>query len=307
MAANPLPGKLNELLSLGEQMADGAQTHETAIGLLHFKEAVIRPLVATARAEELLFGTKRAARSTATEVQTAADSEGRAFIGASSRVLGVHLGSKYSTAWEPTGFPNQSTGIPTTLAERQELLAELQGYFTANPTHEAASVNVTAARAGTLFTALSNAVAATNQAIVVSAQQKNVRDAAVLALRTAESGLIAELLLKLPKDDPRWFAFGLVPPAGSDLCPPPENLLLTSGIPGTVLADWSDTPRAVRYRVYVQIVGVDPDFVVFDTVNDSDATLSGLTTGQTIKVRVTAINADNDEGPPSEEAQIVIP
>ena len=307
MASNPLPGKLNALFTLAEDMADGAAAHETAIGILHFKEAVIRPLIATARTTEDAFANKKATKVAATEEQTVADSNGRAFIGASSRVLGVFLGSSFSAAWEPTGFPNQSTAIPGTLAERQELLTQLQAYFTANPTHEAASVNVTAARAGTLFTALSDARSATNQAIVVMGQKKALRDAAVSTLKKSMSGLIAELNLLLPADDPRWFAFGLVPPAGSDQCPPPENLILTASGPGTVLADWSDTPRAVRYRVFVQIVGVDPDFVLFDTVNDSDATLSGLTTGATIKVRVTAINADNAEGPPSEEVQLVVP
>ena len=307
MASNPLPGKLNALFTLGEDMADGAAAHETAIGILHFKEAVIRSRIATARAAEDAFSNKKAAKVTATEVQTVEDSNGRAFIGAVSRVLGVHLGSTFSAAWEPTGFPNQSTAIPSTIAERQELLASLQTYFTAHPTQEAASVNVTAARAGLLFTALSDKRSAANQAVVEMGQSKATRDVAVLALKNAMSGLITELNLKLPADDPRWFAFGLVPPAGSDQCPPPENLVLTAGVPGTVLADWSDTPRAVRYRVFVQIVGVDPDIVLFDTVNDSDATLSGLPTGATIKVRVTAINADSAEGPPSEEVQLVVP
>ena len=307
MAANPLPGTLNATFTLAEDMADGAATHEVAIGILHFKEVKIRADLTAARTAEVTLGTFKAAKVAATELQTVADSNGRAFIGAASRVLGVFLGSSFSTAWEPTGYPNQSTAIPSTLAERQELLTQLQAYFTANPTHEAASVNVTAARAGTLFTALSDARSATNQAIVVMGQKKALRDAAVITLKKTMSGLIAELNLLLPADDPRWFAFGLVPPAGSDQCPPPENLILTASGPGTVLADWSDTPRAVRYRVFKQIVGVDPDFVLFATVNDSDATLDGLTTGQTIKVRVTAINADNAEGPPSEEAQIVVP
>ena len=307
MASNPLPGKLNALFTLAEDMADGAAAHETAIGILHFKEAVIRPLIATARTTEDAFANKKATKVAATEEQTVADSNGRAFIGAASRVLGVHLGSTFSTAWEPTGFPNQSTAIPGTIAERQELLAALQTYFTAHPGQEVASVNVTAARAGLLFTALSDKRSAANQSVVEMGQSKATRDVAVLALKNAMSGLITELNLKLPADDPRWFAFGLVPPAGSDQCPPPENLVLTAGVPGTVLSDWSDTPRAVRYRVFVQIVGVDPDFVLFDTVNDSDATLSGLTTGATIKVRVTAINADNAEGPPSEEVQLVVP
>lgn len=307
MAQNPVPMALDALFTLAEDMADGAAAHEVAIGIQHHKEAKIRADLDAARTAQQTYLNARTAKVASTEAQTIADSNGRAFIAAASNVLSVHLGTQYSAAWDPTGFPNQSTRVPTTMAERQELLTQLQAYFTGHAAQEAASLGVTAAIAGTLFTALSDARSAANAAVVLTGQKKALRDTAVSTLRTTESGLIAELGLLLPDLDPRWNAFGLVEPGGSDLCPPPENLVLTPSVPGTVLADWSDTPRAVRYRVWVQIVGVDPDFVPFVTVNDSDATLSGLTTGQTIKVRVTAINADDDEGPPSAEVQIVVP
>lgn len=307
MASNPIPAALDALFTLAEDMADGAAANEVAIGIQHYKEVKIRADLTAARTAEQTYVNARTAKIAATGVQTVADSNARAYLSAASNVLAVHLGSQYSAAWDPTGFPNQSTGVPRTMAERQELLASLQAYFTANAAQEAASLNVTAAIAGTRFTALSDARSGANAAVVLSGQKKALRDTAVLTLRATESGLITELGLLLTPFDPRWNAFGLVEPGGSDLCPPPENLVLTPGVPGTVLADWSDTPRAVRYRVYVQIVGVDPDFVLYATVNDSDATLSGLTTGQTIKVTVTAINADDDEGPPSDEVQIVVP
>jgi hypothetical protein len=73
-----------------------------------------------------------------------------------------------------------------------------------------------------------------------------------------------------------------------------------------VLVDWADARRAERYRVFRQIVGADADFVHAVTVTESDATLSGLTSGSTVKVRVTAANAAG-ESRPSAEAQIVVP
>jgi hypothetical protein len=42
------------------------------------------------------------------------------------------------------------------------------------------------------------------------------------------------------------------------------------------------------------------------TVTESDATLSGLPSGSTVKVRVTAANAAG-ESAPSAEAQILVP
>ena len=307
MAQNPVPAALDALFTLAEDMADGAAANEVAIGIQHHKEVKIRADLAAARTAQQIYVNARTAKVASTGVQTVADSNGRAFINAASNVLSVHLGTQYSAAWDLTGFPNQSTRVPSAMAERQELLTQLQTYFTAHAAQEAASLNVTAALAGTRFTALSDARSAANAAVVLTGQTKALRDTAVTTLRTTESGLIAELRLLLADFDPRWNAFGLVEPGGSDLCPPPENLVLTPGVPGTVLADWSDTPRAVRYRVYVQIVGINPTPLPIETVNDSDATLSGLTTGQTIKVTVTAINADDDEGPPSAEIQIVVP
>ncbi|NCO39978.1 MAG: hypothetical protein GW892_14845, partial [Armatimonadetes bacterium] len=68
------------------------------------------------------------------------------------------------------------------------------------------------------------------------------------------------------------------------------GLVLTHGEPGTLLADWADAPRAQRYRVWKQVVGVDEDFVAALTVNDSDATLTGLPSGTTVRIRVTAVD-----------------
>jgi hypothetical protein len=120
-------------------------------------------------------------------------------------------------------------------------------------------------------------------------------------------GTIDELGQLLDDLDPRWYAFGLVPPGLSDQPDQPADLVLTAGAPGSVLADWSDAARAVSYRVYKQVVGTDPDFILAVTVSDSDATLTGLPSAATVKIRVVAVNADGDVSPPSETKQIVVP
>jgi hypothetical protein len=109
-------------------------------------------------------------------------------------------------------------------------------------------------------------------------------------------GLIAELEQLLPDDDPRWYAFGLNPPAAPATPEVPDGLVLTPGEPGILHADWADTPRAQRYRVWKQVVGTDEDFVAALTVNDSDATLTALPSGATVRVRVTAVNEAGESG-----------
>ena len=75
--------------------------------------------------------------------------------------------------------------------------------------------------------------------------------------------------------------------------------------PGTLLADWADARRATRYRVWIQVLTVDADFRAVATVTDSDATLTGLPSGKTVKVRITAAN-DAGESLPGTEVQAVV-
>ena len=64
--------------------------------------------------------------------------------------------------------------------------------------------------------------------------------------------------------------------------------------------------RAGHYRVYQQVVGVDADFVLGVSPNDSDATLAGLPSGQTLKVYVVATNEAGDS-PASGTEEVVVP
>ena len=128
----------------------------------------------------------------------------------------------------------------------------------------------------------------------------------IVSASTRMRGLIAELGQLLDDNDARWEAFGLNAPGTSEKPDPPEALVVTPGNAGTLLVDWADARRAARYRVFQQVLGTDADFVPAGTVTDSDATLTGLPTGRTVNVRVTAAN-EAGESQPSAEAQIVVP
>jgi hypothetical protein len=237
---------------------------------------------------------------------TVADSNAKSFIGSARRVLINYLGEGYSQLWDATGFPNNSTAVPGTQAEREALLQSLRNYFTANPAQQNAPLNITSGQAGALLTALADARTAAAEGNAVAGQKKNLRDAAVKTLRTRLSGLIAELGQLLDDLDPLWLAFGLNEPGATNLPDVVDSLILTAGTAGTVLADWSDTSRATRYRVFKQIVGVDAAFVFVGNVTDSDYTFTGLPSGATVNIRIVAAN-DAGEAQPSSPAQIVVP
>lgn len=307
MADNSLPKNLDALFTLAEDMADGLNAHAVALGILQNTEAKVRADLLAATTAQTNYGNAQTAKIGLTTTQTVADSNAKAFIGVTRDVLAVTLGGQWSQLWEATGFPNQSLAIPAKMGDRQALLAALQAYLTANPTQENAPLGVTATLAGTRFTALSDARSAVNAGLVDSGQKKALRDTAETGLRTRMRGTIDELVQLLDDLDPRWYAFGLIPPGLSDQPDQPADLVLTAGPPGTVLADCSDAARAVAYRFYKQVVGVDPDFILAVTVSESNATLTGLPSGATVKIQVIAVNADGDESPPSETQQIVVP
>jgi len=309
MASNALPNQNDRLFTLAEDMADGLHAHEVAVGIQQNKEAKLRPDLTAALAKESAFQAKRHAKLTATAAQTVADSNGKAFIASAKRVLENYLGGTWSAAWAEAGFVNNSTAVPKTIAERQASLGALQTYFTAHANHQNVPLQVTAAKAGTFFTALSDKRSTVNDVTRQAGQAKAERDAAVKVLRTRMTGLVNELAQLLAKDDARWYAFGLSRPVDTDLPGIPDALVITPGAAGsgTAYADWADARRAVRYRLWKKVTGVDTDFVPVLTVTDSDATMTGLPVGATVEIRVIAVNESGGESQPSETKQIVVP
>lgn len=306
MASNEIPKNNDQLFTLAEDAADGLHTYEAAIGIKQNTEADVRADLTGARVASTDYDNSRSAKTTLSTAQTVADSNGKAYLGAARKILALKLGESWSDAWLPTGFPDNSTAVPNTIEARQSLLFALKDYFTANPASEVAALNVTAAQAGLLASALSTARSVVNDGITQSGQKKNVRDAAVNKLLIRLRGLVSELGQLLQDDDPRWNAFGLNLPSAPNTPDVPDAPVLTAGAPGTMLADWADTRRADHYRVFKQVVGVDADFVFAGNPTDSNLTLTGLPHAATVKICVSSVNAAG-ESQRSDAAQIVVP
>lgn len=306
MAQNVIPMGMDDLFTLAEDAADGAAAYGVAVGLKQNDEAALRATLAAARTARTAFLLTQTAKQTLYAAQKSADDNARAFIGLAGKVLGNYLGSRWSMDWAATGFPNQSTAVPGSITERQALLPSLQTYFTNHPGHENAPLNVTAAQAGTLFTALSDARSAVNAGLVDTGQKRAAQTEAVGMLRKRLRGLIEELALLLEDDDPRWLAFGLNMP-GADVTPEgPTALVLTPGPEHSVYANWDDVSNADYYRVYVETGAPGSGFVAVPTTfADSDATLGPYSPGQTIRVKVTAVSGVL-EGPASDVAEITL-
>ena len=306
---NPIPNGLPQLFALAEDAADGAKAQGAAIGLKQNTETDIRADMAAAKTAEGNYAAAKTAKDTFSANLRIADSNGRSFIKAASAYFSQAISENWSAAWAATGFPNQSTAIPTTQDARLTLLGSLNTYFTNNPTMEVNTPKLvlTAAQANILFTALSDARNAVNNGSTDAGNKRDARDAAVDDLKTRLRGLIAELGQLLDDNSPVWDAFGLNEP-GADATPdvPEAPVLTPGGAPGTLHADWPHARTAARYHVWLFIVGVDTAYRNVDTVTDTADTLPGLPSGKTVKIQITAVN-DAGESGPSAEVQIVVP
>jgi hypothetical protein len=147
MAGNPVPKGLDELLALAEDMADGCHNHEVAIGILHNKEADVRASITALRNAEAGFGTAKDNRQDTMDALQAVDDTAMEFLANARKVLSSYLGNFWSTQWEPTGSPDNSTAVPKTQEKRMNLCASLKIHFTNVPAQEVAALGVTAAPA----------------------------------------------------------------------------------------------------------------------------------------------------------------
>jgi hypothetical protein len=266
----------------------------------------MRAAITALRNAEAGFGTAKGNRQAAFDALNAADVAATEFLSAARGVLSQFLGSRWSAAWEPTGFPDLSTAVPKTQDKRLNLCASLKIYFTNVPAHEVAALGVTAVNAEAKFQGISNGRDGVDMKEELQTQARQARDTALKNLRKRARDLIYELDTLLGDDDPRWHAFGLSMPSDPDTPEPVVSLTLEPGTAGVVVATWPRATRATRYRPFVKIEGVDEDFVARDAVHDLTVSLDGFTTGQTVKVRIVAAN-DAGQAQPGPTQQIVVP
>ena len=131
MAANPLPTAQSPVLALAEDMADGLDAHETAVGVKQNTEVVLRGAIDAVRGAEADFGTTKTGKADASAALRIADSNARAFLKNARAVLAKIFGEDYSPAWEAGGFTGKSTAVPGPQEERLHLWAALKTHCTA--------------------------------------------------------------------------------------------------------------------------------------------------------------------------------
>jgi len=302
MADNSLPKAQPALWALAADLLDGLTTYEAALGIAQNTGAKLTPEFAAAKAAQAAFEKAGREEDDAVAARNIANSNVKAALALTKRQLGGDS-SADAAVWR-----GGSQEIPYSIPDRLALLGRAADFLRDNPDYEVTTPKITFTQAALrgAVSALEDARGVLNGKVAARVDAKAARAAADSALRSRMSGLVQELGQPglLDEDDDRWYAFGLVPPAGVERPGiAPDDLVLRKAGPGVVIAGWSATPRAHRYRVFAKVEGRDVDFRQIDVDDDLGHTFEGLPTTGTLSVYIVATNPAGDS-PASETAEI---
>ena len=305
MANNPTPSRMEELVAAGEDLCDGLNQHGVAINIKQNTFAVVRAdLDALIAAINAASAAKGAQPDAYTALRTA-DSNAKGYIARAIKVLSIALGNEWSDAWEATGLPNQSVGVPRTQDERFAALGTLKAYFLANPAKEVAALDVTAAIAGTLYAAVSDARLGVGNALSLTKDKLMTQEEKREGFERRYRAAIDEIGLLLDAEDPKWYDFGLNRPADPAQPGQPSNVQASAGAPGSVLVVIDGARRANSFNYYKQVGGTDTEPVKVTNTEGTQYTITGLPGGAMVKITVNGVNGAG-EGPASNPVEVVV-
>jgi hypothetical protein len=243
------------------------------------------------------FNQKRIAVTAAANLRRAAVQEGRDFNAKAVDHLKVFLGRRWNPRWQSIGFTNGSIALPR---DPMPLLLKLRPHFIANPTHELATEDITAAKANSLTLAINAAFNAESTAVAARDAARDARDLSAAKLRARLVGLRSELEQLLADDDHRWRRFGFSRPIDRHIPAVVTGLTLRpGGIPGEVIVEWQPSIGAESYRVLRLIQTIDASPLEVGLFNEPVTIISGVPSGKTVVVSVSARNEAGETLPTS--------
>ena len=245
------------------------------------------------------FNATRANRTAAHAALQAASAAAKTFLSHGRNVLAAHWGNDYSQNWASAGWTNNTTAVPNTQPERLALVGTLGAFLAANASYavNAPPIVFTAAQATSVGAAFQAGMDAVGAADTGADTAREARAAAEETLRKDLRALIGILNLKLTPNDARWAAFGLNAP-GAAVTPsrPRRTLQSFPALAGQIHAT-CDTPSGTdHFRWFVEGPGQTGWTFATDTA-DAEVLLTGLTSGQTVQLRVTAVNPAGESVP----------
>jgi len=290
-------------ISLGEINVTGLT--EGLVATKNITAALYSPVLAALISARNDSTAARSAKSAAQAELDRAAEAARIFILKVVDVLKPIFGRKFSADWSQLGFI-RTLAVPRKHADRQQILRSTAAYLQTHPAAESPTHGVTAAIALDHSTSYNDALSNVHGCIRDVRAKRDACTAKMVAVLKLMSDLVRELTTLIPADDPRWRGFGFNIPADPSVPEQVEDLEVTAEVPGALPLSWGASERAERYHLELRAVATETEFQRVATVLDTTATLSGLTPGATVQVRVIAANAAG-EAVPSEPLQAQVP
>lgn len=291
------------LYSLAHKSEVGLTKYVLTLSVAHCAPAGLTAARVLAEQKSDIYDAARAAKRAAQVAVKAARVPVSEFISTTRNYFTALFGPSWNASWVQLGFDNNILQLPRTDAERRRILGKIKVYLAAHATQESTALGITALLAETKLDAFTAAQATVLACRIETRDKRVARDEAEAALEKMLRCLWGELGLILDPLDTRWLEFiDRIP--GDPRVPEPVEDVEASAQPGGIIAlDWEDTVRAAHYKVFKQVVGVDAEPVLALTVDDSDAQLTGVPSGATVKLQIVATNAVGD-APASEVIQL---
>jgi hypothetical protein len=312
MPTNKVSRTYAALINHGLKAQTGAQTNAAVVNL----EQNDAPAIATdlydvigdpgtplVPGKQAILNTRNQAVKSAYAASRLAIRAGREYCRLGVSLLKPVLGVKHNGTWQAAGFLTPSLAMPQ---NPSAMLIEFRHYFEANPAQENAASGITAAQAQARVAAIQSTAVAVAAAETAQLTAKRARDLAVRALQKRLSGLRYELGQLLSREDGLWREFGFHRPADGQLPEVVESVILTPGLPGTVVVTWEAASLAENYRVLWRPEGspIEGNTEV-GLFADLQVLIGGLPSGISVLVRVTSRNNSGETDP--KEATITVP
>lgn len=222
-----------------------------------------------------------------------AAAEARTFATTTRDWLENFFGHRWSQQWRQVGFDGNSLRIPVGEAALGTLVERMQLFLMDNPLKANTALNVTAARAGVVWTGLATARTNYNAGQQLCATRKVARNTSVEVLERRLRGLVNELTQAIGRNDPRWREFGLNIPASQTVPGVPQHLAVNTATAGQFYITCDAAPYAGMYRFFTKQAGQEEP--VFAGHSPSPMLhLTGLTPGTVYDVYVSASNAGGE-------------
>ena len=278
------------LIGLATKMYKGVIKVGASVPVTMINAAELNTEIGTFTEQDGLFNAGRTTQQAASTAYTTATEAVYVWELDARKVLAVHFGDYWSNDWSQAGFINNTTAIPSKIADRMALILALATFFTKNPSFEAPTLGVTAAAA----TALRGTALATQEGFAEAVQAlKTLGDSwqvAYDALTTTMRALVKNLEGKLGRSDPRWLAFGLQMPSTPSTPGQPVNVAAHQDDNGNTLVTCDAVPVANRYRCRIMVLGVDTRYRLAASSPAPVMTIKDVQPGQTVQIVVQAVN-----------------